>query len=467
MVNRNVERSIAIFYPNGTCNLKCRYCNIDKNPALSTIDKLLEKSFEDPDYYLHRVQEYFDVWQLTRVETWGGEPFLGMHRILPLFRKLIDNYPNLVEFFSSTNFSFSTWRDEFWQLMDVFRSYPNRPFSYSLQLSVDGPEELNDFNRGKGVTERCLKNYNDFIEDIKAGKIPQNVHISAVIKNTLDIDSIRNLTTKQDIINYYKFFEDKYLKPIKELPEEFQTYISMNVPIPNMAVPTPTTVELGKIFARYVSMCREIEKEIANGKSELKYYQGITPFTTTANNTALSYISPKGYCGTGNSMVGFLPDNLIGICNEGFTEMVKDYKEDVDSGKYRLKDGTISFSHYINKDNCILCLTDEEYALHEQKMNTYNNPMQTSKLMSTVVQIIALAISGQIEEKYLDEIEALKAAIMIHARTAYCIKDNYNTNGTFTMIPLGTIKLFCNGALEYVMSEIEREELEHANFFNV
>lgn len=45
------DRDTAVFYPNATCNLKCRYCGIDKNPALGIIDKMLDESFKDPTYY--------------------------------------------------------------------------------------------------------------------------------------------------------------------------------------------------------------------------------------------------------------------------------------------------------------------------------------------------------------------------------------------------------------------------------
>lgn len=58
MVKYNPRRDTAVFYTCGTCNLNCRYCNIDKNPVLVEVDKELAKSFEG-DYYFNRVKEYF------------------------------------------------------------------------------------------------------------------------------------------------------------------------------------------------------------------------------------------------------------------------------------------------------------------------------------------------------------------------------------------------------------------------
>ena len=71
--------------------------------------------------------------------------------------------------------------------------------------------------------------------------------------------------------------------------------------------------------------------------------------------------------------------------------------------------------------------------------------------MSTLTaNIRALALSGQIEQKYIYDPAAIQAAAFILSHTAYCIKDNYNVNGTFTLMPVGIIKLLLNGAKDYI-----------------
>jgi hypothetical protein len=66
-------------------------------------------------------------------------------------------------------------------------------------------------------------------------------------------------------------------------------------------------------------------------------------------------------------------------------------------------------------------------------------------------------MAGDIDIKYRDEIEANKAAIFLQNHTAYCIKDNYNTTGSFISIPLGLPKLLLNGAKDLIEElEIER-----------
>ena len=81
-LNKCKERSIAVFFTCGTCNLKCRYCNIDKNPILAKIDEKLAESFEG-DYYINTLKKWFpNPGQLKKIETWGGEPFLHIEFIL-------------------------------------------------------------------------------------------------------------------------------------------------------------------------------------------------------------------------------------------------------------------------------------------------------------------------------------------------------------------------------------------------
>ena len=82
--------SNLVLFTNATCNLKCKYCNIDKNEALAKIDKILEESFSDENYYINQIRKYFPSKDsLKTIETWGGEPFLGMRRIHNLLNKII------------------------------------------------------------------------------------------------------------------------------------------------------------------------------------------------------------------------------------------------------------------------------------------------------------------------------------------------------------------------------------------
>lgn len=442
MIKFNKERKTAILYTYGMCNLNCRYCTIDKNPVLQEIDRELEESFNG-DYYFNRIKEYFSRRdQLNRVETWGGEPFLGMHRIYPLVHQLIEYYPYFKEMSSSTNFSYDTWLDEFMGLMNIFAQYPYRKFEYTLQLSVDGPAYINDANRGEGVTERCIKNFDKLVQLISDGKFPTNVKLLISIKGTWDLDCIRKLNNKEKLIEFFQFYENAYLDKINTLNNP--NIIIYNT-IPNTAVPAPTTKEDGQIFAELVKKCREIEKENQVEKY-FKYYNNITPFSSHQGQ-CFSYLGNCIGCGTGSLMVGFLPNNMISACHEGFTLLVDKYKQY--AARRSDTNLTVKLNEFFEQQPIPMCLTDEQYAEHEEKMK-YTLPDSSVQLSSSVINIMALAMANIIDQKYLDENEALQAAGFILTNAAYCIKANYMITGSFVSEPFDLYVLLLNGALDYI-----------------
>jgi hypothetical protein len=87
-------------------------------------------------------------------------------------------------------------------------------------------------------------------------------------------------------------------------------------------------------------------------------------------------------------------------------------------------------------------------------MAQYVAPGTTARLVNITGLIMALAMADQIDRKYRDEYEANLAAVFIQNHTPYCIKDNYNTTGSFITIPMGLLKLLLNGAKE-VIEELE------------
>jgi hypothetical protein len=97
-----------------------------------------------------------------------------------------------------------------------------------------------------------------------------------------------------------------------------------------------------------------------------------------------------------------------------------------------------------------LCMSEENNQRHEEKMELYVAPGTTARLASSVNLILALAMAQEIDSKYLNEVEALKAAKYIYYNSAYCIKCNYRETGSFTMESVDIYKLLLNGALEYL-----------------
>lgn len=444
-----VLKSSVIFYPSAICNLHCRYCNIDKNPALVEIDKMLEDSFNNTDYYINRLKKYYpNKDQLTQVQTWGAEPFIHMERMHNLLHQIIEYYPYFSSFFSSTNFSFPNWTDKVIDLLNIFGEYPHRKFYIGLQLSCDGPEYINDKGRGEGTTKKCLDNFNLLLQRLKQEK-PSNVYINLQYKPTLDIESVKLLNSKEKIIEYYKFFEDNFLTPVlKSNINNLEIYDSK----PNMGVPIPATKEDGLLFAEFCKNCSDIEK---NAAQYFQYYTDIIPFASQCNIKYITYQRPSHLCGTGISFIGLLPNNLISTCNEGFLYILDKYKQEAKLSENRQT--TIELEKYIDKKNQCICLTEKEYEQYERHMTYYMDLNNTATLSNIATFITILALSGQIDKKYTDFNLACKAAIFMHSNCGYCIKDNSHITRSITMQPIGMFRLILNGALDYIMKEVHND----------
>ena len=435
------DRNTVVLYPTAVCNLNCRYCYIDKNKALKHIDDILDESFQG-DYYFDFIKDMFpNISQLTSMETWGGEPFLRMDRIYNTLHKVIEHYPFFNSMYSSTNFSFPEWPEQFFGLMKQFGMYPNRHFTYRLQLSMDGPEYINDYGRGVGTTRKCLENFSVLLSDLGT-KLPGNVDLEIVFKPTLDLNSTRLLCDKEKIIEYYKWFEGL----VERVWDLRYNNVRAYLPVPNTACPSHVTVEDGKIFAELCRLCREIELENPS-RGWLKYYTNITPFSNDIQQNALTYRYPFHTCGTGYTIVGLLPNRLISACHNGFVDVISEYKKSVTANQ---GDSTLDFNSFLLSQPVRLTMTEEDFKTYEKQVCCYNCPGTSARLANIVEAINMLAYAGQIDSRYKNQAEALRAGIFIQSHTSYCIRDNYNITGSITLVPLGLIKLLLNGAREYI-----------------
>lgn len=447
------DRQSLVLYTTAVCNLNCRYCFIDKNPALKQIDDFLDDSFlASPDYYFEFAKKMFLKDKLEEVQFWGGEPFLGMHRAYPTIKKLIEYYPNLNRFLVSTNFVSSCFFKEFYGLIDVLNQYPERTFEFSLQLSIDGPTNINDLNRGTGVTAQFITNFTKFIKELQDFNILKaHVNCNLHMKPTLDASSIEQLQTKEKVIEYFQFFE--------QFQETFNNFNNRNnirysLPIPNTACPSPHTQEEGKQFANYCRLTRLIEKENQT-HHYFKYYNEITSFVPFCKipyeKRRLSGVC-MGHCGNGKSTLGLLPNNKVSCCHNGFVDLISDYKKFVlTNDSDHMGDVTIEKGLFTNQRNSLIFdANSEEFEMYEKQLECFYNPDDTAKVTNIVSLILLMANIGQIDAKYKDKEEAIHGAYFLLTATSYCVRDNLGTTGSIYMYPLGLIKLLLNGAREYI-----------------
>ena len=164
------------------------------------------------------------------------------------------------------------------------------------------------------------------------------------MKATLDNESIRNLNNKQKLIEYFQFFEDNFYEPYIKIADNIKN-VSVGLAHPNTAVPSPVTVEEGRIFAEVCKKCREIEQENIDN-NYFKYYKIITFFDVDITQDVLTYKYSHHTCGTGTVMVGIMPDDMISTCHEGFTQFAEEYKK-LAAQSDRVEKSTITFDKFL------------------------------------------------------------------------------------------------------------------------
>lgn len=444
------DRFIVVLYLTATCNLNCRYCYIDKSPALQKIDELIEESYKG-DYYINFLKKmYPDPKQLIRMEFWGGEPSYGLPRAERTVRQALDYYPNLSEFFMSTNLTTSTFLEDFYGFVKIFKDYPNREFKFDLQLSLDGPTAINDNNRGKGTTAKFTENFAKLITAVDGilADIP-NLTILPHFKPTLDADNIANLQTRESIIKYFKFFENYVEASNRQVTGDRWCF---GVSMPNTATPSPHTTQDGKNFANFCKIAAEITAENKT-KPIFKYYQHIVPFRPREHRRC-----PFGgldcgcsTCGTGRTILGLLPNNLISVCHNGFTDLIGEYKDYLNKhieeygDNIKITNAKVFTNHSSNK----ALYTPDEYPQYEHMMTAFNeSSIFQTKELATLIQLYARI--GQIDSKYKDYELAKQAAHFIFECTSSCIRDNMGVTGSRYLTQVGFIKLFLNGAKEWI-----------------
>lgn len=445
-----MERDTLTLYTTAVCNLNCSYCYIDKNESLIAIDEMLDKSFIG-DYYFNFAKDMFqNPDSLRRLEIWGGEPTLRLDRSFYTITKLISYFPNFNEIMFSTNFTTKNWFEQFSGLLTTLENFPSRSFTLFIQLSIDGPEEINDLGRGKGVTKKFINHWIELINFVSKNNIPKNIKIILHFKPTLSIETIPLLQSKEAIIKYYQFFE--YFKNSIEFYENEQ--ISFNLTMPNTACPSPHTVQDGKLFANFCKLCREIEKENQN-KKYFQYYKIITPFQSRDqwDHSCSNVCDSCGTCGIGIKSIGLLPNRKISLCHNGFVDLISDYKQrcmqNSNLKKHSVDSELFNRNTDVRDTNC----SEEEFKTIEKMLRSYYHHNSSFQLGQLTITIQTLALTGMIDKKYQNQEEAIEAAHFIQHSTSYCVRDNLGSSGTMIGSPIGLIKLLLNGAKDYITDE--------------
>lgn len=446
---KNILGALTL-YTSAKCNLKCKYCYIPKNPELLEFDNYLKKSFEN-NYYLEllsKLEKYYDMSKVQEIAMWGSEPSYGFSRCCNVLSKILDRYKTIDIISSSSNLTTDCYFDGINDIISILLS-KNRTFIIKQQISIDGPPWINDFNRGDGTTEKVIKNFDRLLEFIESS--PDNIKYKLSLKPTLHIDQIRKLNTKENIINYYKFFEDNFL-------EKFYSYRlddkhSFNFANATYISPYNYTKQDGIDYANFIRLSYEICKE-----GTLKYSHPIK--RTIRSSTNCSTYNPYGlscnnpFCGSCFHNIGLLPDDYVCICHRSFSSMYEKYIEV--AKKYS--------SDYVNNKQFRglsnmepMCFKVDKLPIYFDTFKSYQNSFSSTVISNFSNIVRELASLNQIDNKYASEKEAIRIANSYMNYTNLCPKNCSDVTGSISLPSFGSLRLMLNGAIDVYLKETPYE----------
>lgn len=428
------------------CNLKCSYCYIckDNTNALKKIDNDILTDWKNGNY-ITRLKTQFDRRDLNSIDQlslWGGETLLGMDRFIPYIKDFKEVLPsfNTVDF--STNFVIPSTIEITQELFDELSKVAgNETFQVFYQVSIDGPEELNDRNRGKGVTKQVLENYKRLLNI----KIPENIKVGFSTKPTLSVDSFNYFLSEDNIENYYRFFDEeffqRYLKDNKN--KNFSCYLG----IPNYAEPYDYTTADGLMLAEIFKKMEQVSI-----KHNFEGFKGrsLVPYVSRFNipyNLESPYMRELGGVGCGKIIndVCMVPNNKFAVCHRSLFDSYVDYHNT------RIQASEKEAEEFVDK--CTFDL-DQYKRLRRGLATSYiYTHKTTASHLDAIMNVNAQA--GLIDEKYKKK-ENRYPVINFCKTFSLCLDNNYRLSGSLTVPAYWWIKLLCNGAFDVMLREIKR-----------
>ena len=372
------------------CNLRCNYCYINKCQNLNDIDNQvqqnLKNSFNQIIHYEPNIK-----YNLKTITIWGGEPVLHLERIIEILPQYINYFPNLKNFFISTNFTLDNEIEQLKRFINFLQQY-KRVFNINLQLSIDGYKEMNDSQRGIGSTDKFIENFKH-LSSIEYN--PDYIRLYVFNKPTLSAENLDYLLDIEQCEEWYNFFDSLYR--INKL------WKYRNSPW-NFAEPYQYSKQDGE---KYYQIC-----------NNLLQLNKIIP--------EVLLLDKKSLCRD----CGVIPHNLTPIGQGLFIPCHKGWFDD-------LNHQTILTQEQLKELQLNILFARENY---EQQLE--NN------LISLIIN------NDNVNKKYKNK-DIILPTLILFKNKQYCPYNNHQVTGKWNKIPSNLIPLYYNGAIDLIMQQIE------------
>lgn len=438
------------------CNSACTYCFIPKVPSLKEFLPRIRKKLGGE--HIKDLKRLFGE-NLEALSLWGTEPMTTLPEWNEEVPKIIDAFPKLGKIFFSTNLFMDSQI-----IVDFIEHLPKgkEDLTLNIQISIDGPPEITDKNRGQGGTKKITEHFITLLQklnDVDLGKLK----VEFVFKSTIDMSNVEWFLESPSRLYGYFFFFDMLIDQAA-ITSKNKNVILRLCGLPTISAPGFYTVEDGKKLLEFFMILKDVER-INNSRKIFLHLPGSLNHYIDGFERMLRYGSEYHEkqtiftCSGGDSNFQLDCDDMVHICHRTLFYQSKEFVDSLvwhEYGDNRAKSASRGMIKNAQK-NWIIKNDGNQGEINRFLYITGNyHHFGQPKVDLNLSTIYELASSGQILPKYLDKTEASWFAIFIN-NVISCPAENILSNGTIHLPPISQLRLYGNGAFDFIFKDAIKE----------
>lgn len=239
----NIYKTLQI-YTTDECNLSCSYCYEKGCKQMSMISQP-----QDYSIYINKLLalDANNINTLETIELWGGEPLIRLQSFLNYLSNFISTFKNLKSIKLSSNFTRFNSANLIQRLGNIIYESINKNIIIDLQISLDGPKEINDYNRGQNITNTIITQLNTLLENYPNYYPKLRITTNSIFSYV----TLHKFNEYKDIENWFSF----YLNNFQTNKENIEIKFNLFKPIKDNT--NPPSEEDGIQYARLLQWADE------------------------------------------------------------------------------------------------------------------------------------------------------------------------------------------------------------------
>lgn len=422
----------------GKCNLDCNFCFLHKNKAATNLHEIVKNAWEN-NTYLDIIEKTLiklgtQPSDITHITLWGGEPLLELDYFNKKIDKLFNLFPNIKEFWTSTNFNINI--NKFTETLILLEQNTNHPIEFNLQISMDSIFNKFGHNLPLELYKKNIKELLDVLNLTKFNYLKLTINFRSTVDEKIFLEKFKDVNTIKEYLSQVASLND-YVDSL--ITNKNINFLNCYAPAPSY--PTHMTSQEG-IELSYITRLYDNIKTEFNLPNSYHAYENFghvgRDITSFKNNYECSNLA---------SNITILPDGSIPHCINGYILVFPEYEQalienDDKSGQYELQ---MERPYTFNP----LKMSNEELKKHLYFIrNGVKNNISTYRYIALAMCDELLA-SNQISNIYKNK-ELLLKHIDLTESILGCMFYNLHTSQIpYTNSP-SFFRKYLNGVMEYL-----------------